>query len=258
MSQSETRAAAVGDGMRRGGDNSQSMRALVQLRDMLLNGKFAPGERLSELRLVDMLGASRSPVRLALTRLEHEGLLEMRPGGGYVVRAFTSTELKDATELRGVLEGSAARLAAERGSDSQCLARMQACSDAMEIVVREGGEELDSLTQYMELNDEFHSLLMDLAGSAVLKRAISHALTLPFAAPSAFVLEDRQHEMFVVAQSQHREMLEAIRNREGARAEGIGREHARLAGRSLRLKLRHELHEQQADRMPALERVRRV
>lgn len=236
--------------MTRGGDNSQSMRALVQLRDMLLNGRFAPGERLSELRLVDMLGASRSPVRLALTRLEHEGLLEMRPSGGYVVRAFTATELKDAIELRGVLEGSAARLAAERGWAPHCLERMQECSDAMETIVRSGGEELDSLTRYMELNDEFHTLLMELAGSGVLKRAITHALTLPFAAPSAFVLEDRQHEMFVVAQSQHREMLEAIRNREGARAESIGREHSRLAARSLQLRLGHERHESHSPPRP--------
>lgn len=225
----------------RGGDNSQSMRALGQLRMMLLRGEFAPGERLSELRLVEMLGASRSPVRLALARLEHEGLLLSRPSGGYVVRAFTGDELHDAIELRGVLEGSAARLAAERGVDPQLLRRMQDCCDAMEAIVRQGSGDLDLLTRYADLNDEFHSLLMDAAGSAVLHRALTHALTLPFAAPSAFVLEDRQHEMFVVAQSQHRDLLHAIANREGTRAENIGREHARLAARSLRLRLSGQL-----------------
>lgn len=224
--------------MTRGGDNSQSMRALVRLREMLLSGLFAPGEHLSELRLVDLLGVSRSPVRLALTRLEHEGLVEMRPSSGYVVRAFTSLELTDAIELRGVLEGAVARIAAERGANPVSLARMQACSDAMDVIVREGSEDLEVLTRYMDLNDQFHAALMDLCDSAVLKRALQHALTLPFASPSAFVLEDRQYEMFVVAQSQHRELLDAIRKREGSRAEGIGREHARLARCSLQLKLR--------------------
>lgn len=213
------------------------MRALVRLRELLLSGAFAPGERLSELRLVDMLGVSRSPVRLALERLEHEGLVEMPSSRGYVVRAFTSTELRDAIELRGVLEGLAARIAAERGADADGLARMQACSDEMDEIVRAGAHDVEPLMRYMELNDEFHALLMDLAGSAVVKRAIAHALSLPFASPSAFVLEDRQPEMFVIAQSQHREMLEAIRNRQGALAEEIGHEHARLAGRSLRLRL---------------------
>src|SRR6476661_5669321 len=183
--------------MTQGGESSQSMRALVRLRELLLGGAFAPGERLSELRLVEMLGVSRSPVRLALTRLEHEGLLQMRASRGYVVREFSHFELRDAIELRGVLEGSAARLAAERGGSPECLARMQACSDEMESIVQAGGEAYQSLTRYMELNDEFHALLIELSGSAVFKRAIQHAVTLPFASPSAFVLEDRQHEMFV-------------------------------------------------------------
>ena len=56
-----------------------------------------------------------TPVRLALATLEHEGLVEVRDGGGYSVREFTRRDIDDAIELRGVLEGTAARLAAERG-----------------------------------------------------------------------------------------------------------------------------------------------
>src|SRR6476469_4625324 len=119
------------------GGSSQRMRALVRLRELLLEGAFDPGERLCEVRLVEMLGMSRSPVRLALERLEHEGLLEMRSSRGYFVRAFTPSELKDAIELRGLLEGAAARIAAERGADPARLARMQACCDAMEMIVEQ-------------------------------------------------------------------------------------------------------------------------
>ena len=81
---------------------------------MLLRGDFQPGERLSELPLVARLGVSRTPIRLALDRLAHEGLLEASPTGGFVVRAFTIEDVWDAIETRGVLEGAAARLAAER------------------------------------------------------------------------------------------------------------------------------------------------
>jgi GntR family transcriptional regulator of vanillate catabolism len=219
-------------------DNSRSVRALVRLREMLLNGVFEPGEWLSELRLVELLGMSRSPVRYALARLEHEGLLERRKPRGYVARTFTAAELRDAIELRGVLEGSVARLAAERGCDAVELMRMQASVDEMETIVQTGCYELEPLMRYVQLNDEFHTRLIQLSGSTVMERALAHALTLPFAAPSAFVLHDRQHEMFVIAQSHHRDLVQAIRDREGARAESVGREHARLAGRSLQQRLK--------------------
>ena len=68
-----------------------------------------------ELRLVERLGVSRTPLRLALAALEHEGLLRGRGSRGYVVREFTAADISDAIELRGVLEGTAARFAAERG-----------------------------------------------------------------------------------------------------------------------------------------------
>ena len=61
---------------------SQTDRVILTLREMLLRGEFRPGERLAELTLVPRLNASRTPVRLALDRLAHEGLLEAMPGGG--------------------------------------------------------------------------------------------------------------------------------------------------------------------------------
>src|SRR5215472_10924352 len=92
---------------------SQTGRALLMLRELLLKGEFRPGERLSELQLVPRLGVSRTPIRSALDRLAHEGLLEETPSGRFLVREFTLADVWDAIELRGVLEGTAARLAAE-------------------------------------------------------------------------------------------------------------------------------------------------
>ena len=90
---------------------SQTLAALLRLRDLILEGGLAPGERLSELAVVERLGVSRTPVRAALARLEHEGLVEALPGGGYAVREFSRADVNDAIEIRGVLEGLAARLA---------------------------------------------------------------------------------------------------------------------------------------------------
>src|SRR5438105_10223032 len=101
---------------------SQTARALILVREMLLRGEFARGERISELPLVARLGMSRTPIRLALERLAHIGLLEAAATGGFTVREFTLAEVRDAIEVRGVLEGTAARLAAERLLDSLELA----------------------------------------------------------------------------------------------------------------------------------------
>ena len=105
---------------------SQTVRALLGIREILLRGELARGERISELPLVARLGMSRTPIRLALDRLAHVGLLQTGSGGGFTVREFTLAEVRDAIELRGVLEGTAARLAAERLTDT---AELQALHD---------------------------------------------------------------------------------------------------------------------------------
>src|SRR5690349_22649994 len=104
---------------------SQNARAFVRMRELLLRGEVARGERISELPLVARLGMSRTPIRLALERLAHIGLLESAATGGFTVRAFTLAEVRDAIEVRGVLEGTAARLAAERLADSGELEQVQ-------------------------------------------------------------------------------------------------------------------------------------
>src|SRR5215469_11934015 len=104
------------------GSSSQTERATVTLREMLVQGRLRPGERIREVPLATQLNVSRIPLRLALERLAHEGFLEVRPTRGFVVQQFSTDDIYDAIELRGLLEGAAARLAAERLNDVQELA----------------------------------------------------------------------------------------------------------------------------------------
>jgi GntR family transcriptional regulator, vanillate catabolism transcriptional regulator len=228
---------------------SQTMRALLRLRELLLSGEFEPGARMSELPLVDRLGVSRTPLRLALAALEHEGLLRVQPGGGYVVREFTRSDIDDSIELRGVLEGTAARFAAERGVSRRELKAMIDIADQTDDVVHKA--DFESFERYVDLNERFHGLLYDAARSPLLVRALEHAISLPFAGPSAFVLAEAElpesRRVLVVAQSHHRALIDAIERREGARAESIAREHARLARLNLDIVLRHR---EVLDRMP--------
>jgi len=79
---------------------SQTGRAFIGVRELLLRGELARGERISELPLVTRLGISRTPIRLALERLAHIGLLDSVPSGGFTVREFTIADAFDAIESR--------------------------------------------------------------------------------------------------------------------------------------------------------------
>lgn len=95
---------------------------LVRLREMIADGELKPGERITEIPTAEKLGVSRLPVRMALQILEQEGLVERLPKRGYTARKITSADFLNALEVRGALEGLAARQAAELGMPSETVA----------------------------------------------------------------------------------------------------------------------------------------
>jgi GntR family transcriptional regulator, vanillate catabolism transcriptional regulator len=222
-------------------NRTQMTRALLALREQILSGEFKAGERMSELRLVERLGVSRSPLRLALSSLEHEGLLRAIPTGGYVVREFTQTDIRQAIELRGVLEGTAARFAAEQGPSRRDLRALREINEAVEPLVRRA--DYESFERYVALNAAFHARLIKMARSPLLERTLATVLSLPFATPSALVLQHallpESREILIVAHRQHLWLVDAIANREGSRADSVAREHARLSLTNLEIVLSH-------------------
>ncbi len=95
---------------------------LARIRQMILQGSFAPGQRIPEAQVAERLGVSRTPVRQALPVLAREGLLVASGARGFAVRAFTIAEIAEGVDVRGALEGFAARQLAERGASAQILA----------------------------------------------------------------------------------------------------------------------------------------
>jgi GntR family transcriptional regulator of vanillate catabolism len=166
-------------------DASHIGQTVVRLREMILQGNFQAGERISELPLVAMLGVSRTPIRLALERLAHEGLLEPNPTGGFIVRSFTLNDVWDSIQMRGTLEGMAARLAAERLTEDRELDGLRKCQKEMDGLGLAPTPETFPL--YLELNEAFHAEVLRLAKSPMLKLMLDRLLCLPFASPSALV-----------------------------------------------------------------------
>jgi GntR family transcriptional regulator, vanillate catabolism transcriptional regulator len=224
--------------------SSQTARAVLTLREMLVQGHFRPGERIREVPLAAELKVSRIPLHLALERLAHEGFLEIRPTRGFVVQRFSNEDIYDAIELRGLLEGAAARLAVERFKHPSEIAPLQATAyEILTLVRRTKKLTMETFKQYIELNARFHSGLLDLSHSRMLRRAIQQACSLPFASPSAFL--KRQYvssdlwELFLISADQHCGIVDAILNRDAMRAEILTREHARVARRNLEDALRN-------------------
>lgn len=233
---------------------SAQTHALVTLRNWIVEGELPGGSRIAELPLVQRLGVSRTPVRAALQRLAQEGLLQPLPNGGYVVRQFTLSDIADTIALRGVLEGTAARWAAERGVGQVLLNQAKACLAALDEVLRVADLDDDQWLRYSQLNERFHELLLDMAASSALRLEWRNLAQLPFAGPSSFVLGQaaslEQRQRFGIAQDQHWQVLAAIDARQGSRAEHLMREHAQIAQRNL--------HESLAQRSPGSDHARQV
>jgi GntR family transcriptional regulator of vanillate catabolism len=213
---------------------SQQARVLVQLRDLILKGEFAPGERLAEIPIAQKLGASRTPVRLAFSSLEQEGLVEPSPSGGYLIKKFTPQEIADAIAVRGHLEGMAARLVAEHGPSRQLLQQLQGCLQEGDRVLEKHSLDYDDCAGYIEMNDRFHRLIVEGAGNAALVRAIDLNNGLPFASPSATLpmqqtSGEEGHEWLRLAHRQHHSLVQAMEKREGARAQWLAEEHVQIA-----------------------------
>lgn len=220
---------------------TQTQKALLGLRQRILSGAIPGGTRLYEVALAEELAISRTPIRAALSRLAEEGLLERGRGGGFVVRSFALADVVDTIDLRGVLEGTAARYAAERGISPEQLAQAQAILRDIDRVLFAQSIDMEA---YSRLNTAFHNQLAAMSQSTTLQRELARITALPFASPSAF-LEDHDRlealqRTLTVAQAQHIAILDAIAGRESGRAEALAREHARAARRNVEFLLSHE------------------
>ena len=231
---------------------SQTTKATLGLRELVFSGAVAPGERLPEVELAERLGVSRTPLRLALMTLAHEGLLESLPGGGFVVRAFSRADVttrSSCAECSKELRHGSPPNGSIRPS---CSCRSSRPPAELEQVVRNTGRLTQQIGRYVTLNDAFHDGLVELARSPHLARTLANVKALPFAMPSGAILASHavlpgSHEILLVAQHQHWQLIESIRERQGTRAEEIAREHARLSRLNLDLVLENR---EARDRMP--------
>lgn len=208
----------------------KNSRVIVRIREMILHGELAPGERVREVELASKLGVSRTPVRESLPILAQEGVLTQLDTRGFVVRAFTPQEIMDAIDVRGVLEGLAARMLAEQGPPRRLIQSLYECvREGDEIFAKRHLVESDE-ARYAEMNKRFHSLIIQGAGSKVIAEALERNGRIPFAAAHAIAFDrvnlPRMYDLLRFAHRQHHSIVQALENGEGGRVAALMFEHA--------------------------------
>jgi GntR family transcriptional regulator of vanillate catabolism len=209
---------------------SKHSRVIVRIREMVLHGELTPGQRVGEVSLARNLGVSRTPVREALPILAQEGLLTQLDTRGFVVREFTPKEIMDAIDVRGVLEGLAARMLAEQGPPRRLMQLLHDCLREGEAIFAKGHLVESDEARYGEMNRQFHSLIVEGAGSKVIADAIERNSRIPFAAAHAIAFDrvdlHRMYDSLWAAHRQHQAIVQALDNGEGARVSALMFEHA--------------------------------
>ena len=209
----------------------------TRIRQMILQGQLKPGERLTETGLADRLGVSRTPIRGVLPSLAAEGFLVTVGRRGYAVAAFSDRESLEALELRALLEGQAARMVARNGPAPELLTQLELCLKQGDALFDHSRPDRVDRDAYGEMNERFHTLIVEAAGSSLLESMIERLNHTPFVAPSVPVFNDTEGEatftLLFRAHGQHHALVEAIRERDGARAEALFREHAFAQRQSL-------------------------
>ena len=204
------------------------------LRRMLIEGRFPPGERLVEESLAKEMGASRTPLREALHRLEQEGLLARRPRGGYELKPLDPAEVEEAVEARSLLESYAASLAARRATD-KVLDQL-----SRNIAQFAAAHERRDPAALAALNAEFHALLAQAAGSRLLIRLLEvlEGLVERISRTSATGMEAGCWSL-----EEHREILAALRARNPEAAARAAAGHVRRGGKHILEHLQDDLTE---------------
>ena len=186
------------------------------LRQAIITGEFAPGERLMEIALAERLGVSRTPVREAIRKLELEGLVVMIPRKGAEVAKITEKDLKDILDVRCALEELSASLAAEKINEEQKKELKFA------LLAFEKAIQLGDTAEIADKDMDFHDVIFEIADNPRLTTIVNNLRELIYRYRLEYVKDFDYHDTLI---TEHRKLTEAILNHEGEKAQRIMKKH---------------------------------
>jgi DNA-binding GntR family transcriptional regulator len=185
-------------------ETTAGSRAYESIRQLILDGRLGPGDRIIEEEMREICGTSRTPVREALRRLSSEGLIVFVPHQGAQVATISGEELEDVYRLRAMMESYAAERAAVRISRAQ-IDRLKMLADSMEEAVLEEYEPINE--KFTPANAEFHQIVLDAADSKRLPRIAPMLVEMPLVlrALASYSFEEKLRSA-----TQHHELIAAF------------------------------------------------
>lgn len=200
-----------------------SDKAYELLKQRLIGGSYAPGAQLKEEHLARELDLSRTPVRVALKRLVQDGLATAEAGRGVRVAEWTEADISETYQLRSLLEGHAAQLAAQRGGPALAK-RLHALNERMAAGIAKGGSAMAERLQ--EVNSEFHKAILEASGSPRLRTLLASLIDMPVVVRSFFIStpEDMMQSL-----QHHRDLAAAVEACDGELARQVMQLHLRVA-----------------------------
>jgi len=192
---------------------------LETIRDAILKGKMKPGERVSEPDLAERFGISRTPIREAFRQLESEGYLKVIPRKGAVVASLSERDVEEFYAIKIILEGFAARMAAEKLTDKE-IERLESINERLQQIANEG-----NVKNFFRVHNEFHEVFIKAAGNDKLQEMINQLVMKFKRLRLASLSQPGRMETSV---EDHRNMIQAFKKHDGDRADSLVRHSATI------------------------------
>lgn len=209
--------------------NSLRNRIFNQIQADILNGVYEPGESLTETKLSEELGVSRTPVREALRKLELEGLVQSIPNKGVFVKGVSPQDISDICTIRMLIEGLAAKWAAEKITPHE----IDELKEAVEL--EEFYTMKSNIDQLLQFDTRFHDLIYKACKSKPLMHVLS---TFHNYIRKARKISMSSPKRAMEVLEEHKAILQAIIERDAAKAERLATEHVKNASENL---LKHKM-----------------
>lgn len=186
------------------------------LREAILKGDLAPGERLMEIKLANQLGVSRTPIREAIRKLELEGLVVMVPRKGAEVAKITEKDLRDVLEVRASLEELAISLACERITDEKIVELKDALEQFRTVIKGK------DVTKIAQMDVAFHDVIFESTQNARLVQMVNNLREQMYRYRLEYLKDFSTHSRL---DEEHVKIFEAVSARDIERATALIREH---------------------------------
>ncbi len=200
------------------------------LKQRMIAGAYAPGAQLKEEHIARELDISRTPIRAALKRLVQDGLATADAGRGVRVAEWTEIDIQETYELRGLLEGHAAELAARRGGTALA-DRLDELNEQMAQTIERGEETMAERLQ--DINALFHRAILEASGSPRLRAMLVGLIDMPIVIRSYFISTPKD---LVQSLHHHRDLAAAVRMGEPELARQAMQLHLRVAAHRFKLR----------------------